>query len=197
MGEIEKEEDWDIAMPEDGKEDPQDPVGKKKAPSKSPIDIFGEDEDWNIALPTIPEEGKAKKKAPGKSTIDAFGEEEDWDISLPTIPEGKEDDECAKTRIDACDLLFAKPKDEGVKEKRSLRQAAAKTQKDEGVEVNISIGKTGGLKTKKEKTKKKENKEYTQEQWDAWEKENREKEVVKQEAQSKKGATISSGLTVV
>merc|ERR1712194_738776 len=160
--EIEKEEDWDIAMPEDGKEDPQDPVGKKKAPSKSPIDIFGEDEDWNIALPTIPEEGKAKKKAPGKSAIDVFGEEEDWDIALttipeegkakkkssgksaidvfgqdedwnsalPTIPEGKEDDECAKTEKDVCDLLFAKPKGEGVKEKRSLGQAAAKTKKD-------------------------------------------------------------------
>merc|ERR1712194_361968 len=123
--EIEKEEDWDIAMPEDGKEDPQDPVGKKKAPSKSPIDIFGEDEDWNIALPTIPEEGKAKKKAPGKSAIDVFGEDEDWNSALPTIPEGKEDDECAKTKKDACDLLFAKPRGEGVKEKRSPGQAAA------------------------------------------------------------------------
>merc|ERR1712194_809155 len=65
--EFEKEEDWDIALPGEDKEDPQDLVGKKKAAGKSPIDIFGQDEDWDIALPMVPEEAVGKNKTSGKS----------------------------------------------------------------------------------------------------------------------------------
>merc|ERR1712194_41037 len=119
--EFEQEEDWEISMPGEGNEDL---VVKKKSSGKSPIDIFGQDEDWDIALP---EEGKGKKKSSGKSPIDIFGQDEDWDIALPTIPEGKEDDECAKTKKDACDFLFAergKPKDQAAKAKRICLQSS-------------------------------------------------------------------------
>merc|ERR1712194_501819 len=121
--EFEQEEDWEISMPGEGNEDL---VVKKKSSGKSPIDIFGQDEDWDIALP---EEGKGKKKSSGKSPIDIFGQDEDWDIALPTIPEGREDDECAKSKKDACGFLFAergKPKDEAAKAKRNSQGSKAK-----------------------------------------------------------------------
>merc|ERR1712194_227312 len=53
-------------------------------------DTCTKDEDWDIALPKIPEEGKVDK-------------------------EGKEDDECAKAKKDARDFLSG----EGVKPKES------------------------------------------------------------------------------
>merc|ERR1712194_506026 len=42
--------------------EPQGPVALKEASGKSPIEVFGQDEDWDITLPKIPEEGKVDKE---------------------------------------------------------------------------------------------------------------------------------------
>merc|ERR1712085_91764 len=130
------------------------------------VEEFEQEEDWEISMPGEGNEDLVvKKKSSGKSPIDIFGQDEDWDIALPTIPEGKEDDECAKTKKDACDFLFAergKPKDEAAKAKRnSLPQGSKakrdcsdkakeeKKEKDEGEKAKRDLGQAGP-KTKKD-----------------------------------------------
>merc|ERR1712194_511467 len=101
---------------------------KNKLNKWKSVEEFEQEEDWEISMPGEGNEDLVvKKKSSGKSPIDIFGQDEDWDIALPTIPEGKEDDECAKTKKDACDFLFAergKPKDEAAKAKRNSLQGS-------------------------------------------------------------------------